>query len=379
MINKRERIEGVIRHKTMDRIPWTIYKDMIPWGEAELKFRNANLSLCHHHFSVYSMRRPNVEIKEETKFVFDKSQERKIIVRTYITPVGEISSVQEIGSDNVLDPGEPIRRFGCEVDQLELGWIRKYPFKDISDYKILEYIIKDTIYEPNYEEYKKTNRIVGSEGVMMSRMGKTPFQSMLYELLGPEKCLLEFYDHPAKFQSLYELIFEKEKEKYKMFADSPANIAWCPDNITAMITSPNFFKKFCLPFYNQMADILHEKDKIFVVHMDGQLRALVDLIAETKIDVIEAFTPPPTGNLPISEARNIWKDKVIWCNFPEILIATSDAKTIKDYTIELLKSVAPGDNFILGFTENFPLDRWEMPFRVIAKILDKYGKIPIKI
>jgi len=104
---------------------------------------------------------------------------------------------------------------------------------------------------------------------------------------------------------------------------------------------------------------------------------LVDLIAETKIDVIEAFTPPPMGNLPVSEARAVWKDKVIWCNFPGTLIATSDAKTIEDYTIKLLKSVAPGENFLLGFTENFPLDRFQVAFGAIAKVLEKYGRYPI--
>lgn len=373
-MNKRERIEAVIRHKTVDRIPWTIYKSLIPWSEAELKFRNANLSFLYQHFPICRVRRPNVEVREEARFVFNKKQGEKVIVRTFITPVGEVSSLHEFRIDNAPGPGDRIRRFGSEIDQLDLSWIRRYPFNEASDYEILEYIVKDTIYEPNYEEYKKTDCLIGSEGVVMARMGKSPFQSILYELLGPEKCFLEFYDRPARFQSLYELMFEKEKEKYKIAADSPAIIVWCPDNITGTLTSPNFFKKFCLPFYNEMANLLHRKNKVFAVHMDGQLRSLVDLIAETRIDVVEAFTPPPMGNLPISEAKAVWKDKVIWCNFPETLIATSDAKTIEDYTIQLLKSVTPGDNFMLGFTENFPLDRWEVAFRAIAKALEKYGR-----
>jgi len=376
-LNKKERIEAVIRHRTVDRIPWTIYRSIIPWGEAELKFRNAGLSSCYQHFPIYKVRRPNVEVREEAKFTFNKKQGRKITTRTFITPLGELSSVHEFMVDGAVNPGDFIRRFGSEIDQENLSWITKYPFHKTSDYEILEYIIKDTIYEANYEEYRKTEYLVGSEGVVMANIGRCPFQSILYELMGPEKCFLEFYERPKRFQGLYELIFEKEKEKYKIAADSPTTIIWYSDNLTGTLTSPHFFKKFCLPSYDELTHVAHNKGKVVVVHMDGYLRPLVDLITETKIDVIEAFTPPPMGNLPVSEARAVWKDKVIWCNFPGTLIATSDAKTIEDYTIKLLKSVAPGENFLLGFTENFPLDRFQVAFGAIAKVLEKYGRYPI--
>ncbi|GAI15863.1 unnamed protein product, partial [marine sediment metagenome] len=194
-----------------------------------------------------------------------------------------------------------------------------------------------------------------------------------------ERCFLEFNDNPKRFQSLYELIFEKQKEIYKIAANSPATIVWCPDNITGPVTPPTFFKEFCLPFYNEMADLLHEKDKVLAVHMDGQLRSLVDLIAQTRIDVIEAFTPPPMADLSIKEAKASWKDKIIWCNFPEVLIGACDAERIENYMIKLLKTIAPGDNFLLGCTENFPLDGWEVGFKVLANVLDKYGEYPVHL
>jgi len=377
-LNKRERIEAVVRHKAVDRIPWTIYRSIAPWGATELQCRNAGLSLCYQHFPICRATRPNVEVREEAGFVFDRKQGRKVVTRTFITPVGEVSSIHEImGSDRPPAPGDLIRRFGSEVDQEDLSWIRKYPFSKASDYEVLKYIVEDTVYDPNYEKYKKTDRLVGSEGVVMANVVKSPFQSIVYELMGPERCFLEFNDNPKRFQSLYELIFEKQKEIYKIAANSPATIVWCPDNITGPVTPPTFFKEFCLPFYNEIADLLHEKNKVLAVHMDGQLRSLVDLIAQTRIDVIEAFTPPPMADLSIKEAKTSWKDKIIWCNFPEVLIGTCDAERIENYMIKLLKTIAPGDNFLLGCTENFPLDGWEVGFKVLANVLDKYGEYPV--
>jgi len=43
-----------------------------------------------------------------------------------------------------------------------------------------------------------------------------------------------------------------------------------------------------------------------------------DLIPQTGCDVIEAFTPPPMGDLSMAEARTALGDKiVIWVDFPE--------------------------------------------------------------
>ena len=146
---------------------------------------------------------------------------------------------------------------------------------------------------------------------------------------------------------------------------------WVPENITASITTPNFFKEFCIPFYHEVAEILHKEDKILVAHMDGLLKPLIELIAESDVDVIEAFTPSPMGDISISEARKMWKNKIIWMNYPGIIIANNDLNFIREYTKDILKSIAPGDRFLIGCTENFPLENWEKSFSEILKVLEE--------
>jgi hypothetical protein len=147
--------------------------------------------------------------------------------------------------------------------------------------------------------------------------------------------------------------------------------------MTSILTPPNLFKEYCLTFYNEMADILHARNKIFALHMDGELKPLAQLIGESKIDIIEAFTPPPMGNLTVPEARSAWSDKVIWVNFPETLLTGSDAKSVEEYTVNLLKDFAPGDNFILGCTENYPFEHWDLVFGAIGRVLERCGVLPL--
>jgi hypothetical protein len=48
-------------------------------------------------------------------------------------------------------------------------------------------------------------------------------------------------------------------------------------------------------------------------------------------------------------------------------------------TKDLLRSVAPGDNFLLGLTEDIPSEFLEGSLRAITETVMKHGKYPIKI
>ena len=223
-----------------------------------------------------------------------------------------------------------------------------------------------------------TDSIVGDDGYIMAYVGKSPFQILLYELMGAEKCYLELASNPKKVRSLFEVIYEHQKRKYILAAKSPAKVIWVPDNLTSMLTPPDYFEEFYIPFYNEMADILHKEGKIYAVHMDGNLASLAKLIRKTDIDIIEAFTPPPMGDYAVLMPLKTWKDKIVWINFPGVVIATYDESAIETYTIDMLKSIAPGDRFIIGCTESFPMEKWEIAFGAIRKAIKKFGKYPIK-
>ena len=122
---------------------------------------------------------------------------------------------------------------------------------------------------------------------------------------------------------------------------------------------------------------MHKKDKLYAVHMDGVLGCLLDSISKTKIDVIEGFTPPPLGDLPLDKARAAWKDRyTIWLNFPgPVFLLGRDE--VRKCAVELLKDAAPGDNFVMGVCEDVPLDVLAMGLRTITDVVMEYGKYPI--
>ena len=86
--------------------------------------------------------------------------------------------------------------------------------------------------------------------------------------------------------------------------------------------------------------------------MDGRLNILKDLINQTSIDIIEAFHPPPMGDLPLGEALSLWKDKVIWMGFPGSVYSLGP-ETTRQYTIDMLKEIGTGQRLTVAMsTEN---------------------------
>jgi len=112
--------------------------------------------------------------------------------------------------------------------------------------------------------------------------------------------------------------------------------------------------------------------------MDGKLMHLKDLISRMSIDVVEAFTPPPMGDLSLVEARAAWKKKVISLNFPEsVFLEGSEA--IKKCTSRILSEAAPGDNFMITVTEDIPAEyRWT-GLSTVTELLQKHGVYPCQV
>ena len=53
-----------------------------------------------------------------------------------------------------------------------------------------------------------------------------------------------------------------------------------------------------------MARLSHERGKLLAVHIDGELRGLLRLLAECGADIADAVTPTPMGDLTPHQCRD---------------------------------------------------------------------------
>ena len=360
-MNPKERVMAVLNHRKPDFIPCIYQHGSIPTSAVLREMRNKGCAVCIHMPVVWA-ETPNVTV--ETKVV------GKTIYTVYRTPVGKVRTATRY---------IPLGIGG------ETPWTIEHMIKHIEDYKVVEFIVKDIVYHYDPNPFLEQERWLGNDGIVRADAAASPLQQMislsgLYfgGYLGFERLAIDLYKHPREFNRLYEVIEEKAEEHYRLVADSPAKVVASWENIDSVMTNPRLFEKYCLPFYNKMGRLLHQKGKIYVIHCDGRLRALKNLIAKADVDVIESFTPPPGGDLSVKEAREAWGNrKIIWTNIPDSILLMGAEKT-KKFTRELLESVAPGDNLIVGIMEIVP-PNCEKSLKAVVDTVIQYGRYPTSL
>jgi hypothetical protein len=74
------------------------------------------------------------------------------------------------------------------------------------------------------------------------------------------------------------------------------------------------------------------------------------------------------GDLPLPEALNLWKNKIILVGFPGSIYSMG-TEAVKKYLFDLLRSIVPGDRIgIEASTENLVSDEHLL---LLSKILEK--------
>jgi hypothetical protein len=352
-MNTRERIVAALHGELPDQVPWTMYGALIGRGEVERKARNRGMGLVSHA-AVYSAERPNVRLVERS--VVERGE--TVYVRTYQTPVGEVTEKRKV------EPG------------YNSSWAFEHFVKEPQDYEVLEFIIRDTVYAPDCTSFLRTEAEMGTDGIVNTLVSRMPFQRLWVEYTGLDRLLLDLHDHPGLVERVLGAMLEKDREMWAIVAESSSEFVWAPDNVTALVMGPRLFDRYFAPYYEALCATMHRVGKRVYCHADGATRALVDNIARLPIDIVEAFTPEPTGDLSLAEARRAWPDKVLWINFPSSVFVEPPAEVARA-TRELLRQAAPGGGFLLGITENVPDDKLPESLDAIGEVLDEVGRCPL--
>jgi len=358
----RSRIQAILQGEDADRVPFSIYRVLFPRGEAERHLRNQGLAVLER-IPLCRVEMPNVDL-----FSREYYEGGVLTVReTARTPVGEVYRIIK------LDPS--------------LGtswWDMHYFVKRPEDYKIVEFMVSDTIYYPSYDEFLLAQERWGEDGYVLGEtsaglwLGYSPMGLMMYKLLGVERFGIDLFDYPDEFFSLYETIREKQREMFQVCAQSPAEVVCYAGNIHQDTMGLQRFVEYYLPSINEFAAVMHEHGKLASCHYDAKMSSLVQAVAESSTDIVEAFTPFPDCDVSVGEARDAWPDKILWVNFPSSVHLESPER-IRQTTLQVLSEAAPGDRFLMGVTEDIPESARQSSLNVILQTISEHGALPIEV
>ena len=341
-MSRRERIIAASRKQRADRLPFFHFwrHSQIGWAERECRNRGMGMN-WQRPCAVEKLH--DVEIIETRGVVSG----RPVIRRTYTTPLGSVYI------DEHREPG--VGHWHGQRSWKDVSpWFLSRMIKEPGDYEVVNYLVEHTEYIADYFPVEQAREWLGDDGCVIVALPHSPMQTLMIDWVGSEGGRFFFHhaDHPDLVEDLYKTICKSREALYDIAAKAPADIVSCGDNVDGLLVDPRLFEKYFMPEYEKEGKVLHENGKLMLVHMDGSLRLLKDLIPKTPIDIIEAVHPPPMGDLPIGEALSLWKDKAIWLGFPAAIYALG-SEAVKKYTLEILREAIPGERLVIEMsTEN---------------------------
>ncbi|NLF09991.1 MAG: hypothetical protein GX594_18730 [Pirellulaceae bacterium] len=353
----RDRVLAVYRNQRPDRPPLGIYTRYLPRGEAEREIRNLGLAIIDY-CPVVSMVGPawhlaagyQSEIKgADFRVDYFWKNGTPIERRTFATPLGAVWA--EIEQDAGGAGSERIRKHYIDA-------------KD--DYRIVQYLVENSVLRRNDALLRTRMEDLGGDGVVLGRMDRSPHQKCLIELAGQERFLLDLYTDAAPALELMAAIDRKLDEAWEMAVESAAAILWQPDNVTSDMTPPKSYKEYCLPFYEKHSAQARTAGKPYAAHLDGRTKALRELIAQSGFDVIESLSLPDIGgDQTLAEARQSFPGKVIIPNLPANWCMRDD-RELEASVRGLLAEAGDEAPFMLSVSEDIPPNQWRRVLPLVA-------------
>ena len=218
--------------------------------------------------------------------------ERDSGTTTYITPQGRL--VERVEHNETADTNYKVQHLVSGEECFEA-------------YKAL---IEDVEYLPAYDSARQAIEKVGQTGLVTIDAPATPYMHLLLWDMGIEPTIMGLFDYPRRMVELMDLMHERNKEYYRIAAAGPGRVVRPMEDTSSMLSSPDVYAQHSIGCLKDYAEICHEHGKLFIVHMCGHLRDMLEVIAEVPLDGIEAITPLPTGDADLLAMRRRLGD--IW-------------------------------------------------------------------
>ena len=230
----------------------------------------------------------------------------------------------------------------------------EHPIKTRDDYRIAKFIAGDARYEPDYDAFVAEQRILGDSGKVVAGYGADePLIEIQIQWVGQEQFCYEITDNEDALMELHEALVESQRPLFDVTAAGPADYVLYGGNIVPEMLGPSRVRDYIRPCWNAFAEKLHEKGKKIGCHLDAGNRLILDIVRDSQLDFIEAFTPPPDCNVSVAEARNAWPEKSLWINFPSSVHLQSE-ESIRQTTLDIVQQAGDRKGFLMGVTEDIP-------------------------
>jgi len=355
----RERMLAFVQGREHDRVPFAQYTDNAGTNDevwALLGRENMGIlewTWCHRADT------PNCRWEHED-FIRDG---KKGLRRTLVTPEGPL------WEERFYEP------------TYNSTAIATHFVKELDDYRLLMSYFRDMTIREDLTRLYEVIDMLGDNGLPHVSVERTPFQRLWVEWVGIQDLAVHMIMNADVVAEVIALMTDVQHRVFEVVCKSirdgaPIPYVDVPDNITAPIIGEDYFRTYCVPAYNELADMLDEtgKDIPVFVHMDGDLAPLWDAIGESRVRGLDSMSPPPDNDTSVAEAVSRWPEMRVAINFPSS-VHLLKPEEIYQHAMQILEEGGHTGRLQIQISENGPPYAWRTSLPAILKAINDFGPI----
>jgi hypothetical protein len=368
-----ERLDAAFEGKYSDAIPW--FADLTYWyhsheemGTLPPRYRGdgrINLYMdmgCGAHEELY---RPVFKIKR-----------KQVKINSYETKDPDGSTVRH---EVFQTPVGELRRVSKHSFKSHSTATIEHPVKTERDLKVLRFILRDQIVEKDPEIYEWQLQAMqkwDGWGIVSSLPPRTPLMRMIVEWAGFSNTVKLQWRSREEFDETIQVMCEADDPVYEAVSEAPAKYVYFGENLSSDMVSPRLFKTYLEPYYSARALELHSKGKKIYLHIDGSLRGLLPLLAQTGVDCAQSLTPAPAGDVDVKDFRRLAGDSIVlWGGLPGVLFSEKyPVEMLKRILEDIIETYMNDYKFIIGVADQVPPDGEIDRVKMVSEIVKSKGR-----
>jgi hypothetical protein len=221
---------------------------------------------------------------------------------------GDVEDVQNIEGDTftwtITTPVGELREIR-QYNEQSYSWdIVHRMVQTVDDLNIIRFAMERKKFIPQADKYRKIVDACGDYGLPYAC--GVPYSGLgffISRFMGIEKTIYALHDYPEEMSKTIELINSLNLQAIAGLCTTPAEVILLSDNLSSDVQSPPLFNRYSATYYTHAAEMIHKAGKFLAVHLDGKVRGLLRCLVECGVDVADAVTPKPTGDMTPGEIR----------------------------------------------------------------------------
>jgi hypothetical protein len=348
----RERMLAVVRGRMPDRVPFVQYTGIAaPNEEIWSVIGRENMGLLRWS-SVHKAETPNCRCDSEPIEVNGVRGVRN----TLHTPRGSL------WEERLFDP------------VLGSSASRRHYVQERDDYLIVKAYFEDMVISEDLDHFLRDERELGDDGIPHTSMMRSPYQQLWIQWVSLEELCIHMMDYPDLLDDVMSVIGRRLREIFEIVRKAPIPYIVFPDNITAPTIGERYFRRYTMPYYQELAEMLSDRDMPIYVHMDGDLKPLWTAIGESGVRGLDSMSPPPDNDTSAGDAVTQWPEMRVGLNFPSSIHLASP-EVIRETADRILAEAGHTGRIQIQISENVPPGVWRKSYPIIAEAIREFGEV----